>query len=151
MHRSAFAGCARVALWAVSCGSSDGVDRSSGARRSAKLESGTGLQGDYYDTLDFSALKTSRLDATVNFDWGGSMPPGVALTDQFTFSVRWTGQVEAPVTGLYTFTVGSDDGARLWVNGQLLVADWTLHSYKENSGTITLIAGQRYDIKLEFL
>jgi hypothetical protein len=67
-----------------------------------------------------------------------------------TFSARWTGQVDAPVSGTYTFYTASDDGVRLWVNGVPLVDNWTLHSLTENSGTIVLTAGQRYAIRMEF-
>jgi hypothetical protein len=38
----------------------------------------------------------------------------------------------------------------LWVNGQLLINRWTDRSATENSGSITLQAGQRYDIRLEY-
>jgi len=37
----------------------------------------------------------------------------------------------------------SDDGVRLWVNGQALVNDWTDHATTETSGAIALTAGQR--------
>ena len=56
----------------------------------------------------------------------------------------------APVTGTYTFTTTSDDGVRLYVNGQLLVDNWTDHAATQNSGTLSLVAGQKYDIRLEF-
>jgi hypothetical protein len=36
------------------------------------------------------------------------------------------------------------------VNGQQLVNNWTLHSTAENSGTISLVAGQKYSIKIEY-
>ena len=153
MRRLAWGACFAGLAWALSCGGEDAprpVPTGRYASKSSALSTGTGLQGDYFDTIDFSQLKTTRIDPTINFDWGSGAITGTALTDQYTFSVRWTGQVETPVTGTYTFTVGSDDGCRLWVNGQLLVADWTLHSYKENSATISLTAGQRYDIKLEY-
>ena len=109
---------------------------------------GTGLRGEYYDTIDFTALKLTRTDATVDFDWGSGAPDPSMGAD--TFSVRWTGQVEAPVSGSYTFYTTSDDGIRLWVNGQQLINNWTDHPPTENSGTITLTGGQKYDLKLEF-
>ena len=56
----------------------------------------------------------------------------------------------APVTGTYTFTTTSDDGVRLYVNSQLLVDNWTDHAATQNSGSLSLVAGQKYDIRLEF-
>lgn len=66
------------------------------------------------------------------------------------WSVRWTGQIEAPASGEYSFTTVSDDGVRLSVDGQRLVDNWTPHGTTEDSGTIALEAGKRYDIALEF-
>jgi hypothetical protein len=36
------------------------------------------------------------------------------------------------------------------VNGQLLIDDWNDHSVTENSATIALAAGQRYDLRMEY-
>jgi ribosomal protein S12 methylthiotransferase len=37
-----------------------------------------------------------------------------------TFSIRWYGQLEPRYSETYTFHVEADDGARLWVNDQLI-------------------------------
>lgn len=50
---------------------------------------GTGLKGEDFDNMDLTALKTTRTDATVAFDWGYGLPTG-ALTGADTFSARWT-------------------------------------------------------------
>jgi len=109
---------------------------------------GDGLAATYFDNVDFTGTQVSRVDATVNFDWGTGAP--VAGFGADTFSVRWTGQVLAPATQATTFHVLSDDGVRLWVNGQLLIDDWTVHGAQESSGTIALTAGRRYDVRLEY-
>lgn len=111
---------------------------------------GIGLSGFYYDDLGFTSLKAVRNDAGVNFDWGTSTPSGTSLSSPDTFSVRWTGKVYAPVTGSYTFTTTSDDGVRLYVNGQLIVNNFTDHAATDNSGSINLTGGTLYDIKLEY-
>jgi hypothetical protein len=66
------------------------------------------------------------------------------------FSARWTGQVQPLYSETYTFYTQSDDGCRLWVNGQPLIDAWAEYSPIHNSGTIVLVAGQKYDFKLEF-
>jgi PA14 domain/Bacterial Ig domain len=111
---------------------------------------GTGLRGDYYNRTNLTgAVTLSRVDPTVNFSWaaGASPDPSIPSTD---FAVRWYGQVRALDTDTYTFYVTSDDGARLWVNGQLLVDSWVLEPPTEHSGTISLTANQQYSIVLEF-
>jgi hypothetical protein len=65
-------------------------------------------------------------------------------------SVRWKGKVTPKFSEEYTFSTVTDDGARLWVNGQQLVDDWNGHGDTENSGTIKLEAGKAYDIKFEY-
>jgi hypothetical protein len=76
----------------------------------------------------------------------GPTPPVAA--DKY--SVRWTGKLRAPRTGEYTFYTVSNDGVRLWLNGQLLIDNWTAHSQAEDKGTISLRAGKNYDLKLEY-
>jgi len=109
---------------------------------------GTGLQGDYFGDTGLTTLKLSRADATVNFSWGtGAVATGVGPDN---FSARWTGQVTPRFSENYTFFTQSDDGVRLWINGQLVIDDWNRHSLAERAGAITLQAGQRYNLQLEY-
>jgi PA14 domain/Domain of unknown function (DUF1929) len=115
---------------------------------------GTGLTGRYYNDpgtgSKFTTLVRTRIDATVNFDWlSGSPVPGVVQTNNF--SVRWSGQVQAPVTGNYTFSTVSDDGVRVWVNGVLRINNWTDHAPTTNSSApIALVAGVKYSVVMEY-
>jgi hypothetical protein len=119
---------------------------------SAPEGSGTGLLGQYFNDagsgIYFTSLALTRTDATINFDWGTAAPDPAVQADNY--SVRWSGQVMAPVTGTFTFTTTTDDGVRLWVNGQLLVNDWADHTATSNSGTVALTAGTKYDIRIDY-
>ena len=114
--------------------------------------SGTGLLAQYFNdagsNIYFTALALTRTDATVDFDWADLSPDPAVQADNF--SARWSGQVMAPVTGTYTFTTSSDDGVRLYVNGQLVVDNWTDHGVTQNSGTVALTAGVKYDIRMDY-
>jgi|GEM_PF-412804 len=107
-----------------------------------------GLMGTYFYDRDLREPVLQRLDATVNFDWGRGHPHP-AMEDH-DFSVRWTGTVQAPASGTFTFYLVSDDGSRLWVNDRLIIDDWSKHSARERSGAIALDAGRRYDIRVEY-
>lgn len=109
---------------------------------------GTGLAGTYFNNINFTSQKLSRIDATVNFDWGTGAP--ASQIDADTFSVRWSGQVEPRYSENYTFYTTADDGVRLWINNVLLIDDWNEHSATERSGAVTLTAGKKYNIKLEY-
>jgi fibronectin type 3 domain-containing protein len=114
----------------------------------AVVGTGTGLTGQYFNDQTLSNLVLTRTDATVNFNWGGGSPDPSVPADHF--SARWTGQVQAQFSETYTFYTESDDGVRLWVNGQLIIDNWTDHAPTENRAAIALLAGQKYDIKMEF-
>jgi hypothetical protein len=109
---------------------------------------GDGLAATYFDNSNLSGSSVSRVDSTVNFNWGAGSPDAAIGPD--TFSARWTGQVQAIESGTYTFRTYTDDGVRLWVNGQEIINNWTDHGPVHDSGTITLQAGERYDIILEY-
>jgi hypothetical protein len=66
------------------------------------------------------------------------------------WSARWTGSLEVPASGEYTFHTFSNDGVRLWVKNTLLIDDWTDHGEKEDVGRITLRAGESYPVRLEY-
>ncbi len=109
---------------------------------------GTGLNGSYYDNIDFTNLKLNRIDPTINFDWRQNAPHSSMGND--TFSIRWEGMVEAQYTETYTFYELSNNGARVYINNQLVVNDWASHSSREAKGSINLQAGVKYPIKVEY-
>jgi len=110
---------------------------------------GTGLTGRYYNNRTVSGtVRLTRIEA-VDFNWGSARPGSNVNAN--SFSVRWSGFVEAPATGTYTFQTVSDDGVRLWVNGMQLVNNWTDHSATTNTASpINLVAGVRYAVTMEF-
>jgi|GEM_PF-625969 len=114
----------------------------------ANAATGTGLNGAYFDNIDFTGTTFSRTDSNINFNWGTGSPDARIAAD--TFSTRWTGQVLAPVTGLYQFLTTTDDGVRLWVNDDLLVDKFVNQSSTQWSGNIALVAGQRYDLRMDY-
>ena len=108
-----------------------------------------GLNGDYYNNTNLTGSPAvTRIDETVDFDWGAGSP--AEAIDADGFSVRWTGKLVPETTGLYEIGTTTDDGSRLWVNGVSLVDDWTDHAATTNSGTISLTAGVEYDITFEY-
>ena len=65
---------------------------------------------------------STRLDDHLSFDWGTGtpLPYDETFTGEFPndfFSIKWEGFITAPGTGTYTFTLSSDYGAKMIVNG----------------------------------
>lgn len=108
----------------------------------------SGLSASYFDNIDFTNLKLSRTDATLNFNWGNGSPNAALGADDF--SVRWTGKITPATSETYTFFTTSDDGVKVWVGGQLIIDNFTDHAPTENIGSVALTAGQPYDLKVEY-
>ncbi len=110
---------------------------------------GSGLRGEYFASVDLSGTPVLTRFENVNFSWDAAAPGAGLPADNF--SVRWTGYVTPTSTGSWRFQTYSDDGVRIWVNGVQLINNWTDHSPTTNtSSSISLTAGQRYTIKVEF-
>jgi hypothetical protein len=110
---------------------------------------GGGIRGDYYKGMNFDTFVLSRVDPLIDFSWGDAGGPDPAVGND-TFSARWTGEVEAAFTETYTFYTVTDEGARLWVNGQQIIDEWVNQGATEHSGTIDLVAGNTYSLVMEY-
>src|SRR5205823_4055210 len=60
------------------------------------------------------------------------------------------GQLLPRYSGAYSFITTSDDGIRLFINGQKVIDNWTKHAATTNVGAATLTAGVKVDIRVEF-
>jgi hypothetical protein len=114
----------------------------------SSIGTGDGLTGNYFNGMNFETPVFNRKDAVIQFDWNTGSPDASVNVDQF--SIRWTGQIQAKYSDTYTFYVNSDNGRRLWVNGQLIIDKWIPDYGVEYTGTIDLKAGVKYDIRLEY-
>jgi hypothetical protein len=119
---------------------------------SAEIGRGTGLIGQYYNntfpTNPFAGSPLVRTDAVVNFNWNSSPPDPSMYTTNYT--VRWIGMVQPLFSENYTFSTTTDDGIRLWVNGQLIIDHWAPQSPTAWSGSVPLQAGLLYSIEMDY-
>jgi hypothetical protein len=91
---------------------------------------------------------TTRCETTINNDWGSGSPAGAGVgPDQF--SVRWSTKFEAALPGTYNFTVTSDDGIRLYVDGLLVINQWRDQSPTTYTASRTLREGT-HDFRIEY-
>ncbi len=112
------------------------------------IENGTGLRGEYANGTNLSSIVVDRTDPNVNFNWGANSPASGVSND--LFSVRWTGQIQPRYSEGYTFHLTADDGCRLWVNNQLLIDKWRNDSGTDVAGSVDLMGGQKYDLRIEY-
>lgn len=119
---------------------------------SASLGAGAGLVGQYYPNTfpgnPFIGSPLVRTDAVINFNWNSVSPdPSIPPTN---YTVRWTGMVQPLFNETYTFYTTTDDGVRLWVNGQLLIDKWVPQSPTTWNGSIALQAQHLYTIEMDY-
>lgn len=115
--------------------------------RAAQTGRGDGLSATYYPKKNLSGNGLSRVDPNIDFDWGSGSPmEGIGRND---FSVRWEGELEAQFTEPYGIHLISDDRARLWINGDLLIDEWTEHAEQVSTALVNLEAGKRYLVRVE--
>lgn len=79
-----------------------------------------------------------RTDARIDLDWGNGAPVPGMVSDHF--SVRWQCSARF-AAGTYRFTATSDDGLRLFVDGQPVIDAWCDHPVRTFGGEITLSEG----------
>lgn len=109
---------------------------------------GDGLLGSYFPNTSFAGTPTTRVDETIDFNWGTGEPISGLGSD--TFSIRWTGKVKAFTTETYTFYTQSDEGVRLWIDDNLIIDKWVNQTVTEWSADVDFDAGVSYSIKLEY-
>ncbi|MGF1577974.1 MAG: PA14 domain-containing protein [Gemmataceae bacterium] len=109
-----------------------------------------GLRGEYFNTIYLTQSVSVRVDPTVDFpnDAFGDDAQGLVASDD-QYSIRWTGFVKIDRTGPWTFTTISNDGVRLWVDGQQIINHWDQHRATRDRGTIALSEGW-HPIRLEY-
>ena len=110
---------------------------------------GNGLRGEYFTNRNLEGQPAlSRTDVQLQFDW--SHNPPVANVPRTNFSVRWTGILTAPASGLYTLALTGDDGYRLFLDGKQLVDHWFEGGTSTQTVEVPLEAGHAYSLRVEY-
>jgi hypothetical protein len=108
-------------------------------------ESG-GLQGYYYDSANFYNLSFSKVEIDLDQDWG-YWSPNDLLLDGDNFSVRWVGKILLEETTTYTFFIHADDGAKVWIDEELIYDEWRPpHPYQ----VIRFYDSGLHDIRIDY-
>jgi len=126
-----------------------------------------GLQAFYYQTTDFSSLSGSlsthnhsssspstytKVESTINLNWGTGSPSEFTTSQPNYFSVLWTGKLQAKYTEEVTFYVTCSDLVRLTVGSSILIDSIsTSTEVNAQSAKKTLTQNQFYDIKVEYV
>jgi hypothetical protein len=110
---------------------------------------GTGLFGEYYSNAEFKGKPVhSRVDGQVVFDYATGSPFSDMPVNNY--SMIWTGRFIPQQTGHYRFVLKSDDGTRLYLDGNMVMDHWGNHAAWEKTCDTTLQAGKEITVKIEY-
>ena len=90
--------------------------------------------GKWEQVPNFNALKPVKTGITDQFDLSKA-------TQKDFFGFRFSGYIDVPKDGIYTFFTESDDGSKLFIGNKEIVNNDGLHGMNEKSGQVALKKG----------
>jgi hypothetical protein len=104
-------------------------------------------KGEYWTNPDMSGAPVLvQNESRIDFNWGaGSAAGGLPVDD---FSARWT-RVANFDAGSYRFHILVDDGARLWIDDQLIINAWQDGTAREVTADHSLGRGA-HELRVEY-
>lgn len=123
-------------------------------RSVSQFDERRGLNGKYFKSRELlnNDFVIERLDSTIDFDFHNTSPD-LEKVPPHEFGIKWEGAIFAPDTGEYEFLVRTDHSTQLWVNDlkrPLIDAFVKSGSETEHRGSIYLVGGRSYPVRLEF-
>ena len=90
-----------------------------------------------------------RLESSLQYNSMYPAYPG--LDDRFknNWGARFSGLIDIPETGNWTFYLTTDDGSEMWVDGSSIIKNYGSHGMREISGFRNLSEGH-HEFKIEF-
>ena len=109
----------------------------------------TGFRAEYFNNINFEGNPVvTQTEKKINYSWaGGTELPGM---NRENYSVRWSGVMCAKETADFDFSMGGDDGYRVFINDQAVIDDWTPGAFRSSNITKTLEAGVKYRIPVSY-
>lgn len=103
----------------------------------------------YFDNPDLvGPAVLERVEKTLSYNWGSGSPDARVPRDNW--SARWTRFEDIPNTDNYLFTLTVDDGARLLVDGVIVIDEWRAGAARTVSTSKGLSRG-RHTIVVEYV
>lgn len=127
------------------------ADVFSTAVKSAKSEEKTyraGLREMYYVGSNLNTPVLNNIVPEIHYDLGlDNQPQDQRLSD---FVVIWTGYLQPLYSEKYLLTLRSDASARVFIDNNLVIDSSGTNQISDHQGTLTLDAGKRYPLRVEY-
>lgn len=107
-----------------------------------------GLTAEYFSNNNLEGTPKVRKDEWVNFEPSNQAPD--PFLPKSPVSIRWKGDLCPTVSGMYTFAFTSDDGCRLYIDGEKMIDSWWGRGVTTDTFRIELTAGKKYALQAEY-
>lgn len=141
--------------FALGCDFADGIPSmeaipSAALRPRASDSTASGLLGEYFPDSQWKGEPIARrIDPVVDFY--GYAELGVPELRETSFSVRWTGELIPPDSGLYYLGGYGMYAFSIYLEDTLLVSHRGYHSPVQRSAAVRLEAGKAYRIRVDYV
>lgn len=107
-----------------------------------------GIKAEYFKNrkLEGEAAYTETV-SQINFNWKEGAPN--QMPDD-GFSIRYTGKLKSPGTGVYKLGATVDDGVRVWIDDKLVLDMWFGGNRRMVEADFEFEEGRTYDLKMEY-
>ena len=108
-----------------------------------------GMKGEYFNNINMEGDPVLlRNDPDIDFRWTLYSPDPLINYDWF--SVRWTGNLRVPETGMYSIGIEGNDGYRLYIDEAPVIDHWVKGSFGTRLENQYFKKGKSYKIRIEF-
>jgi len=110
--------------------------------------SNAGVYAEYFNNTELSGKPSyTAVEEKLQGYWHNLSPaPGI---NPDNFSVRYSAILNVPASGVYEFSLSSDDFAKLYLNNELFIDNWT-ERRRNKSARMALREGQKIPVRLEY-
>ncbi len=115
----------------------------------------SGLAAAFWPNTNLSGAPTAHQlgvgtgDGTVSVSWSSTnKPPG--YSDYQNFSMRLTGEIHFSSVGIYQLKATSDDGVRLYIDGQKILDGWSGHPATPFTGNFNNTSDSWHAIRIDY-
>lgn len=106
-----------------------------------------GIRVTYFRGTNFEQRVCTRSERSVDRDYGGARPAWCVSRKRY--SARWEGDLAVPTNATYTFFLQSDDGSRLFVDGDLVIDHWGKHGAEVTACGQRPLTGGMHALRVE--
>lgn len=108
-----------------------------------------GIKMEYYNNANLQGEPSAVTQTDFVYFDPANQPPN-PMVPSAPMSIRWSGDFVAPATGRYLFSVTSDDGCRLKIDGRTILDKWEVRAATTDYTSTGMREGQTYHIEFEY-